>query len=370
MVIGVIAEYNPFHNGHIYHLDKIKEKYPNSIIILVMSGNITERGDISIINKWDKTEIVLKHGIDLVIELPFKYASQSADMFAKGAIEILNELKVEKIIFGSESDNIELLYKLANTQLSNEYNNLVKNYLDKYSYPDALGKALKELTNINIDTPNDLLGISYIKEIIKNNYNICCETIKRTNDYNSKEISVISSATSIREAINSNIDISNSVPKETLSKINNNLVLDNYYDLIKYKILSTNDLTYILGIDEKIEPRIKKSINISNNIDELIHNIKTKKYSYNRIKRLLIYILLDYKKIEHNTNNYIRVLGLNKKGSNYLSSIKKNIKLPIITNYSNSNHLIDIDIRINNILSIKTNMPNEISEVIRKIDID
>ena len=89
MVIGIIAEYNPFHNGHIYHLNKIKEKYPNSIIILVMSGYITERGDISIINKWDKAEIALKYGIDLVVELPFKYASQSADMFAKGAIEIL-----------------------------------------------------------------------------------------------------------------------------------------------------------------------------------------------------------------------------------------------------------------------------------------
>ena len=91
MVIGVIAEYNPFHNGHIYHINKIKKKYPNSLVILVMSGNITERGDISIINKWDKTEIALKYGIDLVVELPFKYASQSADIFAKGAIEILNE---------------------------------------------------------------------------------------------------------------------------------------------------------------------------------------------------------------------------------------------------------------------------------------
>ena len=370
MVIGIIAEYNPFHNGHIYHLAKIKEKYPDSIIILVMSGNITERGDISIINKWDKTEIVLKYGIDLVIELPFKYASQSADMFAKGAIEILNELKVDRIIFGSESNDIKLLYNIAHTQLSNDYNTLVKRYLDKYSYPDALGKALKELTNININTPNDLLGMSYIKEIIKNNYNINCETIKRTNDYNSKILTSISSATSIREAINNNTDISNYVPKETLSKINKDLILDNYFDIIKYKILSTNDLTYILGIDEKIQPRIKKSINISNNIDELIHNIKTKKYSYNRIKRLLIYILLDYKKTEHNTNNYIRILGLNKKGSNYLSSIKNDIDLPIVTNYSNSNHIIDIDIRINDILSIKTNMPNEISEVIRKIDID
>ena len=370
MVIGIIAEYNPFHNGHIYHLNKIKEKYPNSIIILVMSGYITERGDISIINKWDKAEIALKYGIDLVVELPFKYASQSADMFAKGAIEILNELKVDKIIFGSESNDIDLLYKLATTQLSNDYNTLVKKYLDKYSYPDALGKALKELTNININTPNDLLGLSYIKEIINNNYNINCETIKRTNNYNSKVLENISSATSIREAINNNIDISNSVPKETLDKINRSLVLDNYFELIKYKILATDDLTYILGIDEKIEPRIKTSINISNNINELIQNIKTKKYSYNRIKRLLIYILFDYKKDEHNNINYIRILGFNKKGSNYLSSIKKDIKTTIITNYSNSNHLIDIDIRISNILSIKANIPNEIKQVIRKIDID
>ena len=370
MVIGTIAEYNPFHNGHIYHLNKIKEKYPDSLIILVMSGYITERGDISIINKWDKAEIALKYGIDLVVELPFKYASQSADMFAKGAIEILNELKVDKIIFGSESNDVELLYDIANTQLSNKYNNLVKKYLDQYSYPDALGKALKELTNININTPNDLLGISYIKEIIKNNYSISCETIKRTNDYNSKTLTSISSATSIREAINNNIDISNSVPKETLDKINKDLTLDNYFEIIKYKILSTNDLTYILGIDEKIEPRIRKSISISNNINELIQNIKTKKYSYNRIKRLLIYILLDYKKSEHNCTNYVRILGFNKKGSNYISNIKKDIKLPIITNYSNSNHLIDIDSRINNILSIKANLPNEIKQIIRKIDID
>ena len=370
MVIGVIAEYNPFHNGHIYHLNKIKENYPNSTIILVMSGDITERGDISIINKWDKTEIALKYGIDLVVELPFKYASQSADIFAKGAIEILNELKVDKIIFGSESNDIELLYKLANIQLNKEYNNLVKKYIKQYSYPDALGKALKELTNININTPNDLLGLSYIKEIIKNNYNIECETIKRTNDYNSKILTGISSATSIRNAINNNTDISNSVPIETLSKINNKLVLDNYFDIIKYKIVSTYDLKYILGIDDKIEPRIRKSIKISNNIDELIQNIKTKKYSYNRIKRLLIYILVDYKKKEHNSKNYIRILGFNKKGNKHLSRIKKNISLPIITNYSNSNHLIDIDIRINNILSIKTNIPNEVKQVIRKIDID
>ena len=123
-----------------------------------------------------------------------------------------------------------------------------------------------------------------------------------------------------------------------------------------------------MGIDKKIEPRIRKSILISNNIDELIKNIKTKKYSYNRIKRVLIYILIDYKKKEHNTNNYIRILGFNKKGKNYLASVKENIKIPIITNYSNSNNLIDIDIRINNILSIKAKKYDELKQVIIKID--
>ena len=368
MVIGIICEYNPFHNGHIYHLNKIKEKYPTSTIVLVMSGAITERGDISIINKWDKTEIALKYGVDLVIELPFKYSSQSADLFTKGAMEILNELKVDRIIFGSECNNKELLMKVATIQLSEEYNALIKKYLDKYSYPDALGKALKDLSGININNPNDLLGISYIKEIIKNNYNIDFETIKRTNDYNSKELNTISSATSIREAIKNNIDITPYVPIETLKVIDKRLDLDNYFDLIKYKVLSTDDLSYILGIDEKIEPRIRKSILVSNDIDELIKNIKTKKYSYNRIKRILIYILIDYKKIEHNTNNYIRILGFNKKGRNYLSSIKDNIKIPIITNYSNSYNLIDIDIRINNILSIKAKKYDELKQVIRKID--
>ena len=368
MVIGIIVEYNPFHNGHIYHINKIKEKYPDSIIIAVMSGNVTERGDLSIIDKWDKTRIALKYGIDLVIELPFKFASQSADLFARGAMEILNEMKVDKIIFGSECNDINILTKLANIQLSKEYNNLVKDYLDKYNYPTALSLALKKLANTDINSPNDILGMCYIKEIIKNNYNIQVESIKRTNDYNSKELNEIASATSIRNAIKSNIDISKYVPAETIKYINNNLDLDNYFDLIKYKILSTNDLTYIHGIDEKIAPRLKNGILNSNNLEELINNIKIKKYSYNRIKRLLIYILFDYTKKEHNHINYIRILGFNKQGQEYLSKIKKGIKLNIITNYSNSNHLIDFDIKIKNILSLKTNgkLNKEKNEVIIK----
>ena len=218
MIIGIICEYNPFTYGHLYHLNKIKELYPDSTIILVMSGNITQRGDLSILDKWDKTDISLYYGIDLVIELPFIYACNSSDIFTKGSIKILNELKVNKIIFGSELNDINILKKLANVQFNNNYNNLVKEYLNKgLNYPTSCGKALYDITGININKPNDILGLCYIKEILINNYNIEPISIKRTNDYHSLNLdNEITSATSIRNALKKNEDISKYVPSITL----------------------------------------------------------------------------------------------------------------------------------------------------------
>ena len=118
-VLGIIAEYNPFHNGHLYHLNKIKEMYPNSNIILVLSGWITERGDLSLIDKFKKTDIALNYGVNLVVELPFKYI-QSADYFANGSVKILNELKCDTILFGSESNDIDELINLAEIQINNK----------------------------------------------------------------------------------------------------------------------------------------------------------------------------------------------------------------------------------------------------------
>ena len=375
MTIGIICEYNPFHNGHIYHLKKIKKKYPNSLIILVMSGNITQRGDVSIINKWDKTEIALKYGVDLVVELPFIYAAQSADMFAKGAMQILNELKVNMIVFGSEMNDKERLINLAKISLSKSYeNNLVK-YLKKNSYAIASAKALQDLSKVNLNTPNDILGLCYIKEIIKNNYHIEIDTIKRTNDYHSTKLEDIASATSIRNAIKLNKDISKYVPLETIEKINSKFFLDNYFHFIKYKIISCDDLTIYNDIDEKLASRLKKYILTSNSLEEYINYIKSKNYTFNRIKRILVYILVDFKKFDNKNINYIRILGFNKKGQKHLNKIKKDINLPVITNYSNSNGLLTIDNKINSILSLIMSkdkqheyIKKEIKEVIRKID--
>ena len=168
--IGIICEYNPFHNGHLYHIKSIKKLYPDSIIILVMSGNFLQRGDVSVINKWDKAKIALTYGVDIVVELPFHFATQSSDIFAHGAVSILNSLGVNKIVFGSESNNIKLLSELADIQINNSlYDKKVKEYMDSgCNYPSAMSKALKDINGKTINKPNDLLGLSYIKEMVPN----------------------------------------------------------------------------------------------------------------------------------------------------------------------------------------------------------
>ncbi|HHX17019.1 MAG TPA: nucleotidyltransferase [Mollicutes bacterium] len=353
--VGIIAEYNPFHNGHLYHLNKVKEMFPDDVIVVVLGGNFTQRGETSIINKWDKAEIVLKHGADIVIELPYPFATQSADFFAKGSIQILKEMKISKIVFGSESNDSNQLTTTAKLQLnSKEYQSLIKKYLDQgINYKTAQSKALKTLTNISIDTPNDILGISYIKEIIKQNADIEPITIKRTNDYHDNNINEdITSATSIREAIKNNVEIKNTVPKETYEKLNNNNIfsIDDYFHILKYQILTNIDsLDKFQTVDEGIENRIKKYITSSKSLNELISKIKTKRYTYNKIRRMLTHIMCNFTKEEANIFKditYLRILGFSEKGKTYLNSIKKQINLPFVTNFNkNNDKMLDLEFR-------------------------
>ena len=361
MNIGIICEYNPFHYGHLYHLNKIKEMYPNSNIILVMSGWITERGDLSLIDKFKKTDIALNYGINLVVELPFKYI-QSADYFALGAVKILNELNCDTIVFGSESNDVNELVNLANIQLNNnDYDKLVKEYLDEgVNYPTAMSKALKTITGKTIDTPNDLLGLSYVKEILKNNYNIKPVTIKRDSDFNSKTIEgKITSASSIRELIKNNKKFKKYVPRYSYKYLKNCIFIDDYFEYLKYKIISLNDLTIYQGVDNDIQNRIKKFINDSTSLDDLLNNIKTKRYTYNRLKRILTYILLSITKEDCNNLEleYIRILGFDQKGKKLLNNIKKNMNIPLLTNYDDK--YLNKDLTINAILSLNKKIKNK-----------
>lgn len=359
--IGLIAEYNPIHNGHIYQIKEIKRLYPDSIIILITNSYFTQRGDISIINKWDKTKIVLDNNIDLVIELPFPYATQSADIFAKGALKILNFLQIDTLIFGSESNDINKLKKLASTQLNNKkYDEKVKTYLNQgINYPTAMSNSLKDILGYTTSSPNDLLGISYIKEIIRNNYKINTVSIKRTIDYHSKIASKkIASATLIRTLIREKKDITNYIPKYQTDYLYQNLSLESYFPYIKYKIITSKNLAIYKTVDEGIENRINKVINSVNSWKELVEKIKNKRYTYNKVNRMLIHILTNFTKDESNNLNidYIRVLGFSQKGRLYLNQIKKDLKVPLITNYKpNLSPLLDIEFRVAKIYSLPLN---------------
>lgn len=357
-VIGIIAEYNPFHLGHLYQINKIKEMYKDSIIIAIVSSSFTQRGDVSILNKWNKARIALDNGIDLVIELPYFYAGQSSDIFAKGAVTILNYLGIDTLVFGMESDDINNLKLMADIQLNDKnYNNIVKEYLSNgYNYPTALSKAIKDILNLDIYLPNDLLALSYIKQVKLINNNIDVIGIKRTNDYHSKEItSNIVNASLIREQFKNNLDISNYIPSYDTNKLYNVSVND-FYPLLKYQILNNiNNLDKFLTVDEGIDNRIKKYIKNSNNWNELVNNIKTKRYTYNKINRMLMHILFNLTKDESKNIviDYVRVLGFNSKGRSYLNKIKKNKDINIVTNYKDGiSKLFDLENRVNNIYAI------------------
>lgn len=370
--IGIIAEYNPFHNGHLYHINKIKEKYPNHKLILIMAGNFTERGGVMLLDKWKRTEIALKHGIDLVIELPYPFATQSADYFAYGSITILEKLHVEKVIFGSESDDLETLELIATTQINNpEFDKLVKIYSKLgNNYPTAISKAIYDLTEKTIKTPNDLLGVSYLKVIISNNYKIKAETVKRINNYHDKNITgEISSATAIREALKDGKDISNSVPKDTLKYYTNLHYIDDYFEILKYKIITTEDLTIYQTVDSGLSKALKREILKSNNTEELIKNVKSKFYTYNKISRMLIHILCNFTKEKaKNFNNitYIRVLGLNNSGRLYLNEIKKELETPLISKITKSKDaMLEFELETTNVYAIKdSNLYNKEQEKI------
>ena len=324
-VIGIICEYNPFHNGHLYHIKKIKEMYSDSLIILVLNGYFLERGEISILSKEAKTKIALAHGVDIILELPVIYGTQSADTFASISLKILNNFHVNKIIFGSESNEIEKIKEIASKQLDEEYNKLVKEYLDNgLNYPTALAKAL----NIDFEfLPNDLLGISYTKAIIQNNYNIEPITIKRTSAYHDTSSNDhIVSASNIREKIKNNEDISKYIPINIKDFINNTNY-ENYFKLLKYKINTDNYLNKYLDVDEGIEYRLLEYINKPKNIDEFINNIKTKRYTYNKLNRMFIHILLSFLKTDNVDIEYIKILGFNSNGKKYLNSIKENLEI-------------------------------------------
>lgn len=364
-ITGLITEYNPMHNGHLYHISKTKEITKCDGLICVMSGNFVQRGAPSIIDKWSKAEIALKNGVDLVIELPLIYSLSSAEFFSYGAVSLLDSLGIVKsICFGSEHGNINSLYKIAEIlyKESDGFKNSLKYFLSKgFSFPKARNEALNEIINSNselhsieldtiLNNSNNILGIEYCKSLLKLNSSIIPHTIQRIgSSYNeSNLISNLPSATSIRNSLktaNSMESIINTVPSDTLNKLQENIINkslvfeDSIFPYIKYKALTTNNKLFNLpDASEGLDNKIYKALHYSSTYNELIRKIKSKRYSYTRISRLLCQYFIGIENItkeeliflRNSKAPYARVLGFNSLGRTILKEIKKVSSMPII----------------------------------------
>ena len=357
-VLGIIAEYNPFHNGHALHLAKSKEETGAEYVICIMSGNFVQRGNTSIVNKWLKTEMALKNGIDLVLELPTIYSVSSAENFAEGSIKLLNSLKiVDFISFGSEDSDIDILNKLATIfyREPRKYLELLSSELKKgLSFPKARENAISFYLNNPIyseilNKSNNILSIEYLKALKKYKSHIRPIAIKREKVFYSSNCIVdeYASATAIREMIKSNQynDIRKVMPRtsydllmEEIEKKHCVIDLVNFEKEILYRLrnLTTDELKNFPEINEGLENAIKNASNTCNSLNELINKVKSKRYTQTRIQRILTYILLNITKkdmsLARKSIPYARVLGYSSKGKDLISEINNaNPKLTLIT---------------------------------------
>lgn len=367
-VIGVVAEYNPFHNGHYYHLQATKEITGAEYCVAVISGNFTQRGDTSIVNKWAKAYMAICGGADLVIELPTVYSISSAENFASGAVKILDNLKVvDAISFGAEANDLATLNNIANVlyEEPKAYTSILSHELKKgISYPAARENALMMYLNDikryanTLSSPNNILAIEYLKALKIQKSKLEPIMIKRKKVYynDNKIVDDFASATAIRKLLQDGeyANLRKVIPRSSYTIIGQEsrkggmvLSLAKYEKEIIYALrkMTVEEIADLPDVSEGLQFAIKNAANEANNLKDLISNIKSKRYTQTRIQRILLYALLGIdKKLMENSRKvvpYVRVLGFTQKGKSLLSEIsRRNPKLNIITSlkkYMNQN---------------------------------
>jgi len=351
-VAGIVVEYNPFHNGHAYHIEASKRTTNANIVVAVMSGHFLQRGEPAIFDKWTRCTQALLNGVDVVFELPVIFATQNAQSFAYGAISLLDQLNcVDSICFGSELGDIDLLTHLSNI-LKDEppkFKDSLKKHLNSgMTYPSAVTLALGDIMELSIGNtltkPNNMLGLMYLLALHKLNSKITPFTIQRMSaDYHQTSITdqSIASATAIRKLyLSKNVtDIRSYIPDNcyelTANSYVNGIILEDFRDILFAKIHSLGliDLEQFLDVEEGLEYRIKRAINKSVTVNDLITHTKSKRYTQTRIQRILIHILLDMKKtnlLPIKSAQYAKVLGFTQNGRRFLQKVKKSSSIPII----------------------------------------
>lgn len=364
--VGIICEYNPFHNGHKFHLEKAREITGADNVVCVMSGSISQRGEVCVFDKWKRASDAVANGADLVIELPEYYVLQGADIFSYGAVKLLNSLGVvDSICFGSESNDIDILDKVAQISISDEYNTSVRKLMnDGKSYPVASALSLKEVCGVELK-PNDMLGVSYIRALKKINSQIKPYCIKRKSvDHNSEIVSgEFSSASYIRELLYDNKF--SEAEKLVPYKINDHTKVydeEKMFNIIRYVIsnIADEDFVHFKGMEPGLNNRIKKALENSGSMKSFYDNAVTSRYTLSRIKRLVKCAMLN---IDQSAElSYIRLLAFNDKGRKLIRSIRDKSQLLIINKLADckdDNIMLEWDINATSLATYCLDNPEE-----------
>jgi cytidyltransferase-like protein len=319
-VTGIIVEYNPFHNGHIYHIQQARSITDCDVLVAVCSGNFVQRGQPAVIDKWERAKAAVANGVDLVIELPFPFALQSATYFGSNAVRLLAMAKADSIVFGSETNNLEELKEIS--EMSFNIDNFRENMKAGYSYPASYGFMADSYG------PNDILAISYLRAL-QNYPDITPYSIKRTNEYDNPELTgTISSAMAIRKALNEGKDVRNyTIMADTLNDYPE-VTMEKLYPYIRTLLLTTplSQLREIFLMDEGIENHLVKQANSCRDYASFINNATTKRYTSSRIQRTLCHLLVqNTRSFINNLPEYdhLRPLAYNRTGQAYLKHLQE-----------------------------------------------
>lgn len=386
---GIIAEYNPFHNGHAYQLEQARKETAADILIVVMSGNFLQRGEPAIIDKWRRAELAIKGGADLVVELPVDYSVQPADVFAEGAVAILNGLNCDVISFGSESGSSNAFQQAAEEYLENEetINQAFKEHMKQSDhYAKNFSRTLDELYEgfpLDISRPNNVLGFSYAKEIYKNAYPIDLHTVKRLHsNYDDEQLNSsvnIGSATAIRKILASDrqawSQISQYVPEATLKALESEKLMtwDAFFPYLRYQITvqSLTDLQSIYLMEEGLQYRFKDKIDKAQSMTDFLRKMKTKQLTWTRLQRICYHILMNNKKeqMKQRRTKYsaVRLLAFNSRGQKYMNENKEVFDLTIVSNIRKKQaDLFSEDIRAGLVYRLASGSEGEHQDYYRK----
>ncbi|HET7580931.1 MAG TPA: nucleotidyltransferase [Bacillales bacterium] len=376
--VGLIVEYNPFHNGHYYHMQESIRQTGADIAVAVMSGYFLQRGEPALVSKWLRTRMALDGGADLVVELPYAFSTGKAEVFANGAVSLLTELKVDKVCFGSEEGTIEPFEQTIRFLEQNHepyQNRLRRNLSEGYSYPKAAALAFQSFGAnekiADLSRPNNILGFHYVKAIHDQHSRLKAATIARTGaNYHDPDLGEqeIASATGIRNTI-----VSCGEPLEKIRRVVPDITYqllsvasdnqgsfhswEKLFPYLKYRLLTSTaeELARIYEAEEGLEHRLLQHIQQADSFAAFMDQIKTKRYTWTRLQRLCVHILTNTKKaemapiLEKPRATYIRLLGMSEKGQAYLNDIKKDLTLPLVPTLSqHQDPLLELDERAAN----------------------